>query len=208
MISGWYARLWRAAFLASVSALLLGIAARLDPLRQGLRAEYYLNSTWTPPVAMTGFDRRPASLRFFDAWNGTPPETFSATWSGSILAPQAGSYEFATESDDGSQVYVDGRLVVDNGGIHPRRRVSGTTELSRGPHTLLILYNQNRGEFYFEFEWGRDGGALAPVPAWALWGRKVGSFARVIPSLVLFGAADAFELAAVALLFIACFVTA
>jgi len=207
-VISWCARLWRAAILASILAVLFGIAARFDPLRQGLRAEYYLNSTWTPPVAMAGFDRRPAGLRFLDAWNGLPPDTFSATWSGSILAPRAGSYELATESDDGSQVYVDGQLVVDNGGIHPRRRAKGTIELSRGTHALLVLYNQNRGEFYFEFEWGRDGGPLAPVPAWALWGRKVGSVARVIQSLALFAAADAFEFAAVALLFIACSVTA
>ena len=40
MISGWYARLWRAVFITAIAAVLLGVATRLDPLRQGLRAEY------------------------------------------------------------------------------------------------------------------------------------------------------------------------
>ena len=208
MISRWNARLWRAALLASFIAVLLAVAARLDPLRQGLKAEYYFNATWTPPVAITKFDRRPAGTRFLDTWDGAPPQSFSATWSGTLLTPRGGTYTLATESDDGSFVYVDGRLVVDNGDVHPRRRASGTIELARGPHTLLILYNQLGGELHFEFEWGRDGAALTPVPAWALWGRKVGSLARVIPSLLLFAAAEAFEFAAVALLAIAFIITA
>jgi hypothetical protein len=184
------------------------VAIRLDPLRQGLKAEYYLSSSWTPPVAIVGFDRRPAGHRFFDTWNGAPPERFSVAWSGSLLAPRAGTYELATDSDDGSYVYVDGRLVVDNGGLHPRRLAWGSIELTRGPHALLVLYNQVGGSLYFELEWARNGAALAPVPAWALWGRKVGSLARVLPSLLLFVGAEAFEFAAVALLAIACVVSA
>ena len=207
MISGWYARLWRVVFITALAAVLLGVATRLDPLQQGLRAEYYTNATWTPPVARTGYDRRPADVRFLDAWNGAPPEAFSATWSGSIVAPRAGTYELATESDDGSFVYVDGRLVVDNGGAHPRRRISGSIELDRGPHALLILYYQDRGELAFDFQWARGGAPLGPVPAWALWGRKVGGLARVFPSLLLRAAFEGSELVAVTLLIVACVVT-
>ena len=159
-------------------------------------------------MARTGYDRRPAGVRFLDLWNGAPPEAFSATWSGSIVAPRAGTYELATESDDGSFVYVDGRLVVDNGGVHPHRRASGLVELVRGPHALLILYYQDHGELSFDFEWARNGAPLGPVPAWALWGRKVGSLARVIPSLLLRTAFEWFELAAVVLLIVACVVAA
>src|SRR5262249_49073456 len=161
-----------------------------DPLPQGLKAEYYLNSSWTPPVAIAGFDRRPAGVRFFEAWNGAPPESISVAWSGSLIVPRAGTYGLATDSADGPYVYVDGRLVVDNGGVHPRRLAWGSIELTRGPHALLVLYNQVGGQLYFELEWARNSAPLGPVPAWALWGRKVGSLARVIPSLLLFVAAE------------------
>jgi 4-amino-4-deoxy-L-arabinose transferase-like glycosyltransferase len=208
VISVWYARLWRAVSLAAAATLVLGLATRMDPLPQGLRAEYFPNPTWTPPAAIVGFDRRPASVRFFDAWSSAPPDAFSATWTGSLVAPAAGTYELATESDDGSWVYVDGRLVVDNGGVHPRRRVTGSIELARGPHALLILYFQNHGELYFDFLWGRDGAALTPVPAWALWGRKVGSLARVIPSLALRALFEVVGFVALVLAILACLVTA
>jgi hypothetical protein len=201
-------RLWRATLLAVGLWACLAAATRLDPLRQGLRAEYYSNATWTPPVAVARVDRRPSAKRFLDYWNGRPPDAFSATWTGSLFAARGGSYEIATESDDGSFVYVDGRLVVDNGGHHPRRRASGTVDLGRGPHTLLILYDQDGGELAFEFSWGRNGAPLTPVPAWALWGRRAGSFARVIPSLVLHGAFESVQLAALALFFVATCATA
>jgi len=201
-------RLWRAVVLAAGLWACLAVMTRLDPLPQGLRAEYYRNATWTPPIAVARVDRRPSAKRFLDYWDGRPPDAFSASWTGSLFALRGGTYEIATESDDGSFVFVDGRLVVDNGGHHPRRRVSGTIDLVRGPHTLLILYDQDGGELAFEFSWGRNGAPLTPVPAWALWGRKAGSFARVIPSLVLHGTYESVSFAALALFFVASFATA
>eukprot|EP01052_Picozoa_sp_SAG31_P081865 SAG31_NODE_41826_length_274_cov_0.708571_1_plen_41_part_01 len=39
-----------------------------------------------------------------------------------MTVPTDGSYNFATESDDGSLLYVDGQRVVDNDGLHGTRR--------------------------------------------------------------------------------------
>lgn len=57
----------------------------------------------------------------------------------------AGDYRFCTESDDGSCLYVDGLLVVDNDGCHALRTASGTVKLTHGRHPLLVQFFQARG---------------------------------------------------------------
>jgi hypothetical protein len=178
-------RLLRVVVIATLVTAVIGMVKRLDPLQQGLRAEYFPNAAWASPHVVSRVERRPSSDSFVGAWRGSPPDAFSVAWTGAVIAPQPGTYTFATVSDDGSSVYVDRRLVVDNGGHHSALTAAGSIELSRGAHTLLVLYAQEGGAYAFDLLWGRDGSRLEAVPAWALWGRRAGSLARVIPSLIL-----------------------
>ncbi len=57
-----------------------------------------------------------------------------------INIPQTGIYRFYTYSDDGSQLLIDGRLVVDNDGSHNARRVDGKIGLEAGFHEIKVLY--------------------------------------------------------------------
>jgi hypothetical protein len=57
-----------------------------------------------------------------------------------ILIDEDGDYEFYTDSKDGSMLYIDNRLIVDNGGIHDRERVSGSIGLEKGYHQLRLEY--------------------------------------------------------------------
>lgn len=54
--------------------------------------------------------------------------------------PEKGIYRFYTFSDDGSALYVDGQLVVDNDGGHSGRRSEGKVALEKGLHELRLLY--------------------------------------------------------------------
>jgi hypothetical protein len=159
---------------------ILGVTNQLDPLPQGLKGEYFSDiSGASPPVAST-LDSQPSTDRLVEAWHGSPPEVFSATWTGSIVVLREGTYTLATISDDGSSVFVDGRLVVDNGGSHGARLATGLVDLARGTHAVWIHYFQAGGVFHFEFLWARDGSRLEPVPAWALRPRPVRSYPRVL----------------------------
>src|SRR5205814_1116011 len=46
------------------------------------------------------------------------PDHFAARWTGAIEAPADGTYRFALASDDGSRLFIDEHLVVDNDGLH------------------------------------------------------------------------------------------
>ena len=98
-----------------------------------------------------------------------------------MLAMHDGVYALATISDDGSSVYVDGQLVVDNGGhrVWPRG-ATGPVTLTRGVHAIHVRYAQDGGEgapFHFELLWARAGQPLERIPAWALTPRRVSFWA-------------------------------
>lgn len=57
-----------------------------------------------------------------------------------IKIPETGVYRFYIYSDDGSVLYIDGQLVVDNDGSHSARRKDAKVHLEKGFHDLKILY--------------------------------------------------------------------
>lgn len=59
------------------------------------------------------------------------------TW---IKIPKDGIYKFYTYTDDGSTLYIDDQLVVDNDGSHSARRADGMIGLKAGFHALKLKY--------------------------------------------------------------------
>jgi hypothetical protein len=107
---------------------------------------------------------------------------------------RGGTYTFATHSDDGSWLYVDGTPVVDNGGGHAAKTAQGTVTLDRGVHEIFVKYFQEGGSFELSLWWARDGGALEPIPAWAFSTRET-EFRRALASILLRWMFDASRLA-------------
>ncbi len=69
-------------------------------------------------------------------------EWFAIDYTGRFWIEQPGDYRFALTSDDGAKLYIDGRLAIDNDGIHsPRSRVASVT-LSGGIHRIRVSYFQ------------------------------------------------------------------
>lgn len=66
----------------------------------------------------------------------------------------AGAYTFHVESDDGAILRIDGKIVVNNDGIHAPQWKSGTVELTKGVHKVTVDFIQGGGgaELSVEFE--------------------------------------------------------
>jgi putative membrane-bound dehydrogenase-like protein len=77
-----------------------------------------------------------------------PEEDYYSRWKGVLRVPTAGKQTLFTESDDGSRLWLDGQVVVDNSGSHPVQRVTKDIELSAGDHELLVEFVQGGGEAY------------------------------------------------------------
>ena len=76
---------------------------------------------------------------------GCPDDRFAAVFTGRVQIYQAGSYDFFTLSDDGSHLFVDGSMVVDNGGLHGSEEKQGAVQLSAGFHNLKVDFFENAG---------------------------------------------------------------
>jgi outer membrane protein OmpA-like peptidoglycan-associated protein len=70
-------------------------------------------------------------------------EWFALDYQGSIYVPKTGTYAFRLGSDDGAILYLDGKKVIDNDGVHGWS-VSDTdkVDLSQGEHRFRLSYFQ------------------------------------------------------------------
>jgi PA14 domain len=69
-------------------------------------------------------------------------EWFAIDYSGKFWIGTPGEYRWELTSDDGSMLYIDDKLLIDNGGMHAAIALSGTTQLSGGIHTIRVPYFQ------------------------------------------------------------------
>ena len=102
-------------------------------------------------------------------YNSKLTQNFTVRWTGQLLVEKSGEYGFATASDDGSRLYIDGRMVVDNGGSHSWAKKTGKVQLSFGTHRLEVRLDQGGGGAGCITYWTPPGGKEEPIPAKALF---------------------------------------
>jgi 4-amino-4-deoxy-L-arabinose transferase-like glycosyltransferase len=158
---------------ATLFPVACAIAQRLDRVPEGLTAAYFLDTQWTRSGQPSAVEPRPSRDSVIRAWEGQPPPVFSATWIGSFVILRGGRYNFATISDDASWLYVDGQLVVSNGGSHAVQQASGRIALDPGVHELFVKYAQYGGDFDFGLRWSAGDAPLEAIPSFVLFPRHV-----------------------------------
>lgn len=72
-------------------------------------------------------------------------DNYGFRFNATLQITQEGTYTFFTRSDDGSQLFINDALVVDNDGLHSAREEQGTIELAAGTHEITVTYFENRG---------------------------------------------------------------
>ena len=144
--------------------LLLTLALAQDPTEvvfgttvvssSGLEGKIYFIKKY--PSEMPNIEKmKPKGVIYTEALN-VPPQDFTAgfpglgdrnewfgiDYTGRVWIETEGEYRFKLLSDDGSRLYLDDKLVIDNDGMHPPEEVSGTAVLTRGIHKLRVMYFQ------------------------------------------------------------------
>jgi PA14 domain len=59
-----------------------------------------------------------------------------------LFPPAAGRYKFRVLSDDGSKVFLDGKLMLNNDGLHGARAAAHEVDLDTSWHDVRIEYMQ------------------------------------------------------------------
>ncbi len=90
-------------------------------------------------------------------------DNFALRFAAMLAAPREGPYTFFAASDDGSRIYVDGKLVVDNDGLHGMAEKSGTVRLAAGDHAIVVTYFDNGGGDGLEVAWQGPGFTKRPL---------------------------------------------
>lgn len=72
-------------------------------------------------------------------------EYFVIHFRGKLAVDTPGTYMFELSSDDGSKLFINGNLVVDNDGLHPTRSSRAHLRLQAGFHPVEIHYFQGPG---------------------------------------------------------------
>jgi hypothetical protein len=80
-------------------------------------------------------------------------EAFGLVFESFIETPLTDVYTFTTLSDDGSKVYLNDQLVVDNDGQHSPQRVSGQIGLQAGFHKIRVEYFEAGGGRELKVYW-------------------------------------------------------
>lgn len=152
-----------------------------EPPEPGLVARYYRFKTSLSDLPR--LDGRKEQLRKIEktvdyestdrGFAGTSfTENFAVRWKGLIRIPEDGAYTFFTVSDDGSWLYIDGKPVVRNPGLHSMEEQRGKVGLKKGDHEIRVDFFEGSGGAGCKLLWEAPGIRKAVVPEKALFHRS------------------------------------
>lgn len=90
---------------------------------------------------------------------------FGLRFDGFLNIAEEGRYQFWLTSDDGSRLSIDGRVVIDHGGVHSPSTKDGRVRLAPGSHPIRVAYFESGGEEVLNLEYSGPGIDRKPVPA-------------------------------------------
>lgn len=93
---------------------------------------------------------------------------YALWYDGYLKVPHTGKYTFALSSDDGSMLWIDDRLVIDNDGLHGFRTISAWANLDEGMHTIRVGFLQRSGAATLQLTWTPPTGTETEIPATSL----------------------------------------
>ena len=106
----------------------------------GLQYKYYEGSWSSLPNFASQSVRKQGTVANFNLGVRQREDNFGIVFTGSIQINSGGNYTFYTNSDDGSKLYINGKQVVNNDGLHAPRERSGSISLSSGRHKIEVQF--------------------------------------------------------------------
>ncbi len=98
----------------------------------------------------------------------TRDSNFGFRYIAQLDVPVTGNYQFYLTSDDGSRLKIDGNTLVDNDGLHAAITKTGSSQLSKGLHTIEVAFIQASGGQHLAIEWQGPGMARQRIASSAL----------------------------------------
>ena len=96
------------------------------------------------------------------------PDEFALRFTGMIQIPTSGKYMFHIASDDGSRLYIDDKLLINNDGPHGMVEKQGGVDLMAGSYPIVVTYYDGGGGDGLEVRWSGPGFKKQKIAAEAL----------------------------------------
>jgi len=109
------------------------------------------------------------TVKDFDISLRKGTDKFAYVFEGYINIPGDAIYKFYTSSDDGSQLFIDDKLIVDNDGLHGMLEKSGQAPLAKGRHKIKVLFFERSGGDDLDVQWQGPGFKKQPIPSSVLF---------------------------------------
>jgi hypothetical protein len=122
----------------------------------GIRYDYYEgnNLEYLPTFAALKIFNSGTTFQFRIDEIPERKDQFAIRYKTYLQTDTAGIYKFYALSDDGSKLYIDGNIIVNNDGGHGPLERAGSVKLSNGRHEMVVEYfNQSGGgwlEVYYK----------------------------------------------------------
>ena len=104
-------------------------------------------------------------MQNFDITKAQREDGFGFVFKTLIDIPETGKYMFTNISDDGSCVWLDGKLIIDDDGSHSENFTEAYVEMEKGFHRLEIKYIEDCEGQTYGLELEGPGLPSAPIPA-------------------------------------------
>jgi len=90
---------------------------------------------------------------------------FGISLYGFIKIEKDGEYTFYLNSDDGSKLFLNNSLLIDNDGLHGSKDVSAKTILKAGKYPIKIMYFEGNGDQSLKLEYEGQNISRRIIPA-------------------------------------------
>ncbi|WP_309384192.1 PA14 domain-containing protein [Cerasicoccus frondis] len=134
-------------------------------LNNGVRYAFYEGSyTVIPDFSTLTPSKEGVQSGFQLTEAGSVTDYYAFEFDALIQIVEAGSYTFYTNSDDGSNLYINGVQVVDNDGAHGERERSGSVTLDVGLHAISVHFLEVAGSAILQVSYEGPGVAKQLIP--------------------------------------------
>jgi hypothetical protein len=120
---------------------------------QKYKGYYNDNMDWFASAPKDGVSKEVTTIK-----KGDEGSQYSYRWVGKIKPRASGDHEFWTRSDDASHVRINGRVVVNNGGVHGAQDKSGRLDLNANTtYDIEVMFGEKDGGAEMWLQWHGPG---------------------------------------------------
>jgi alpha-L-fucosidase len=120
-------------------------STQLEKPVPGLSYSFYTGNWDSIPEFVSLKPAKEGVVANFSLAPSTAREFYGFSFAGFIRIPASDMYAFYTDSDDGSNLWIDGKKVVDNDGLHGARESESAVPLKKGYHAIRVDYFNKSG---------------------------------------------------------------